>query len=256
MVKERKRIPINSEKDLQANALAILRRVNEDERGGLLFLLNPVFALEEAGFDLSPAMRRHIRRGLRYGAKTKTRIRKLEGEVAEVAGREVNVASDAQVARLLFDDLKLPVPTLGPPIEQQQQAPVEPVEYEPEVEADDEEGMETEKADHAAMTVRELRTHLQQRGLVRSGRKRELIARLEEADRRRRQRPAITLEVLEALRDEHPVVPRIIELRKLLQTGWRFVNHETYEKVKDGASVTLLRRVRFRRQRGGPAAPR
>lgn len=250
-MEQQRRIPINSEEDLRAHAISILRRVNEGERGGLLFLLNPVFALDGAGFDLSPAMRRHIRRGLRYGAKTKARIRQLEGEIAELVGHDVNAVSDAQVARFLFEELKQPIPPYGPPMNQRQQASAELAAHGSEVELEDEEGIEAAEGDYAALTVSELRTRLQQRGLASSGVKHELIARLEDDDRRGRQKPPITQEMLEALRDAHPVVPKIIELRKLFKTGWRFVNRQTYEKVKNGASVTLLRRVRFRRQRNG-----
>jgi hypothetical protein len=60
--------------------------------------------------------------------------------------------------------------------------------------------------------------------------------------------PPITDEILEAVRAKHKIVPVLIELRQLLKSGWRFVDRETYEKVKNGATVTLLRRVRFHKQ--------
>ena len=184
------RIAIESEKDLKKHAVSILRRINEDERGGLLFLINPVFALEEAGFDLSDEMRRHILHGLRYGARAKARIAELNQAVADVAGRPVDALSDEQVARLLFVDLKIPVP---------------------------------EPAAQAAAKARTAEPL-----------------------------PPIDDEVLEALKGRHKVVPKLIELRRQLKGGWRFVDRETYEKVKGGASVTLLRRVRFRKQSRKP----
>ena len=184
------RIAIESEKDLKKHAVSILRRINEDERGGLLFLINPVFALEEAGFDLSDEMRRHILHGLRYGARAKARIAELNQAVADVAGRPVDALSDEQVARLLFVDLKIPVP---------------------------------EPAAQAAAKARTAEPL-----------------------------PPIDDEVLEALKGRHKVVPKLIELRRQLKGGWRFVDRETYEKVKGGASVTLLRHVRFRKQSRKP----
>jgi len=184
------RIAIESEKDLKKHAVSILRRINEDERGGLLFLINPVFALEEAGFDLSEPMRRHILHGLRYGARAKARIAELNQAVADVAGRPVDALSDEQVARLLFVDLGIPVP---------------------------------EPAAQAAAKARTAEPL-----------------------------PPIDDEVLEALKGRHKVVPKLIELRRQLKGGWRFVDRETYEKVKGGASVTLLRRVRFRKQSRKP----
>jgi len=184
------RISIESEKDLKKHAVTILRRINEDERGGLLFLINPVFALEEAGFDLSEPMRRHILHGLRYGAKAKARIAELNQAVADVAGRPIDALSDEQVARLLYVDLKIPVP---------------------------------EPAAQAAAKARTAEPL-----------------------------PPIDDEVLEALKGRHKVIPKLIELRRQLRGGWRFVDRETYEKVKGGASVTLLRRVRFRKQSRKP----
>jgi len=184
------RIAIESEKDLKKHAVTILRRINEDERGGLLFLINPVFALEEAGFDLSEPMRRHILHGLRYGAKAKARIAELNQAVADVAGRPIDALSDEQVARLLYVDLKIPVP---------------------------------EPAAQAAAKARTAEPL-----------------------------PPIDDEVLEALKGRHKVIPKLIELRRQLRGGWRFVDRETYEKVKGGASVTLLRRVRFRKQSRKP----
>ena len=187
------RIAIESEKDLKKHAVSILRRINEDERGGLMFLLNPVFALEEAGFDLNEEMRGHILHGLRFGAKSKARIRELDEAVRDVAGRPVDALSDEQVARLLFVDLKIPLP--GPAAAK---------------------GAETRKAKSPEPL------------------------------------PPVNEELLEAVKDRHKVVPMLIELRRHLKGGWRFVDRETYEKVKGGASVTLLRHVRFRKHPKNP----
>jgi len=185
------RIAIESEKDLKKHAVSILRRINEDERGGLLFLINPVFALEEAGFDLSDEMRRHILHGLRYGARAKARIAELNKALADVAGRPIDALSDEQVARLLFEDLGIPVP--------------EPA-------------------------------------AARAAGKAGAAGPL----------PPIDDGLLEALKGRHKVIPKLIELRRYLKGGWRFVDRETYEKVRGGASVTLLRRVRFRKQSRKP----
>ena len=249
MAKKVERISVNSEEDLRAKAVTMLRRIKGDELGGLLFLLNPDFALEEAGFDLNPSMRRHISHALRYGASTKIRMRELESEVTKLVGHELNVASNTQVSRLLFEELKLPMPTLEIPAKRQVQAFAKPTIYELDTEPDDEERKGAEEVDYTAKPVSELRARLQLRGLAFSGKKSELVTRLKKDDRLVSQKPTINPELLEALRNKHPVVPKIIELRKLHQTGWRLVNRETYNKVKNGASVTLLRGVHFRQRR-------
>jgi len=242
--KNMNRVSINSEDDLKAHSVTILRRINKSERGGLLFLINPVFALKDAGFDLNPAMRRHIRTGLRYGSKTKAQIRELEAEIAELAGHKVNVTSNAEVNRLLFKELKLPAPTLKQPIKK---IPAKLLIYEPEEEID-EESKKIEKVDYSEMPITELRVVLQKRGMTVSGNKSDLIKRLE-TDDTGKSGLSLSLEALELLSDKHPVVPKIVKVRKLRQTGWRFVNKETYNKVKSGDSVTLLRRVRFRQSK-------
>lgn len=195
---DNKRVSLHSEADLRKHAATILRRVNAGERSGLLFLLNPVLALEAAGFDLNADTRRHLLRGLRYGAKTKQRIRELEAKVNEIAGRPVNVRADAQVARLLFTDLKIARPTSDAVLTKSAKVPgaVTDTGWDPDLEP----------------------------GPLRS-------------------------DDLEAVRHAHAVVPLVIELRGILNGGWRFVDRQTFERVKAGATVTLLRGVRFRSDR-------
>jgi hypothetical protein len=232
------RISIKSEEDLKKNSKTILKRINADDRGGLLFLLNPVYALEDAGFDMDSAMKTHIRRGLRYGAKSKARMRELEAAITEKAGRPVRAGSNADVSRLLFSELGIKPGDIHPPEIQSDAATI----YESEVETN---GNAAED-DYDAMSVNELKDRLSRRNLETKGTKRELVTRLEMDARTGRQWPTITTSLLESLLDAHPVVAPILEIRRLLETGWRFVNRDTYEKVKVGASVKLLRRVRFR----------
>jgi hypothetical protein len=198
-VSVKKPIALHSETDLRTHATTILRRVNAGARGGLLFLLNPVFALEEAGFELNATMRRHLLRGLRYGPKTKQRIRDLESEIERAAKRPINARSDNQVKQLLFTDLKLkpPKPVLSWVATAAKPAAGDAGEWDPDLEP----------------------------GQLNPG-------------------------VLEALRGAHPVVPKLIELRTILAGGWRFVDRQTFDRVKAGASVRLLRGVRFRSDSG------
>jgi hypothetical protein len=201
-------------------------------------LLNPVYALEDAGFDMDSAMKTHIRRGLRYGAKSKARMRELEAAIAEKAGRPVRAGSNADVSRLLFVELGIRPGAIHPPETQPAAASI----YESELEANE----SAAEGDFGAMGVTELKDCLSRRNLDTKGTKRELVARLEADVRTGRQWPTINPALLESLIDAHPVVAPILEMRRLLERGWRFVNRDTYEKVKAGATVKLLRRVRFR----------
>ena len=235
-------IAINSEEDLKQHAQTILRRINRSERDGLLFLLNPVLALKDAGFELNLAMRRHIKRGLRYGADTKKRLHELEREIEQQAGRAVHVASNADVSQLLFEELRLSAPG-DAELRQQEDLPGEPAVYESEFEL-----AAADTADYEELRVRDLKTALEDRGLPVSGTKEDLVKRLASHDRRVASRPKISDDLLERMRAQHPIVPQLLEARRLLNDGWQFVNRATYEKVKAGASVTLLRGVKFARR--------
>jgi len=218
---ESRRVTIDSEKDLKDNATAILRKVCADQRGGLLFLANPVFALEEAGFDLSSAMRKHVLRGLRYGTRTKKRMAELEESIEKTAGHPIDVNANHELERFLFDELKLTRPKPKPPKPAPAPKPGKPA-----------------RLHLSKMAAEDVRVYLRARNWVPRNRGRWLEP--ETAPH------GLDTAVLEALRERHAVVPKIIELRRLSATGWRFVDRATYEKVKQGAKVTLIRGVRFR----------
>jgi len=238
-------IRIRSEEDLKKNSTSILKRINNAERGGLLFLLNPVFALQDIEIDLSLPMRSHIRRALRYGSETKKELKEMESEINKLAGYKVNVISNTSVSKLLFDDLKLPIPKSSPKQTQADTpAAPDPVEYEPETDPE-----ETTDINFDALEEDDLRDILISRGIEPGKEKSEMVGRLTDITHTMQSRVPITIELLESLKEKHPVVPKLIEMRKLLKTGWRFVNREIYDKVKAGASVTLLKGVSFRNKK-------
>ncbi len=192
-MKKPERIELKVEDDLKKHAVSILRRVNQAEQGGLLFLLNPSYALEEAGFDLSPWMKTHLRRALSLGTEAKAELRTLEAQINDLAGKEINPGSDMEVEKFLFEDLKLEPPGRTP---------------------------------------------------AKKGKK----GVDSPAPKTPPQRVEITPDLLQGYQDAHPAIAPIIQARQVLSSGWKFVDRETFEKVKNGASVTLLRSVRFTRQ--------
>jgi hypothetical protein len=219
-------IVVADEKDLRAKAPLILRRINQAERGGLLFLLNPVFALEEVGVTLSPAMKRHIRMGLRYGAEDKKRIKQLEADIGQMAGRPINPAADAEVADLLFNRLALKKPTLRGsktvPVPGGSASMYEPIDRTP------------------------LNAPVAGTAEVRSN-----------ASKARRASPAeepLSGELLQALEGSHPVVAKLAEVRALYERGWQFMNREHYDRARNGATVSLVRSVCFKTKPETPSA--
>ena len=235
-------IVILNEGDLRANAVVILRRINQAEQGGLLFLLNPVLALDEAGAILSPAMKRHIRMGLRYGADDKKRIKTLEAEIGEIAGRAINPASDADVSDLLFNRLALKKPSVPKTnITVSTRGKVSQI-YEP---VDREPLNIPQAAPKDAETRRRTSRSLKRGKIWMTGHPEPLSAASDTM--------ALHTDLLLKIVKRHPVVPKLIEVRALYEKGWQFMNREHYNRVRDGATVSLVRSVRFKTKSDKPA---
>lgn len=72
-----------------------------------LAALNPVFAMEEAGFEFTDDLRASIERRVRFHPDVYARMETLVGEIRATAGRPVDVDSAEDLDRLLFSELKL-----------------------------------------------------------------------------------------------------------------------------------------------------
>ncbi len=252
------KIYIENEKDLKANAAKIIRRINTADCGGLLFLLNPILALDEAGVQLTPRMNRHIRTGLKYGVEDKRKIKKLEIQIARVAKESVDVESNAEVSRLLFEKLKV-TPLSSAVLSRIKTAPVSATYERDEDESPEIRSVGAAESHLKNMSIVELKNALRAKRLPVSGNKTELIRRIAKLQPVKAATPLkMSTEVLEKMRSKHPVIPKLLALRKLYdESGWQFVNREVFMQVKGGMSVSLVRQVRFKSesqpQTGRPA---
>jgi hypothetical protein len=81
---------IDSWSDLQAKAARILKRLNADERLGLAAAANPLLALEQLGYVVTPAARVPIADRLRLGPEAADTLIGLRAEIARLADRPVD----------------------------------------------------------------------------------------------------------------------------------------------------------------------
>ncbi|MEO7177742.1 MAG: hypothetical protein ABIW83_02765 [Allosphingosinicella sp.] len=105
------RIEVGTERDLRGSMREICRRFNADPMLSRLLMVNPIYAFEDAGVVLSPAMRQRVMEALRFPPKLKEQIARLEqelGEELEQLGEDCTLPLDgARRANLLFRTLKV-----------------------------------------------------------------------------------------------------------------------------------------------------
>jgi hypothetical protein len=98
---------IDSWEQLQQQIKSIIVRINKDQRLALAAAVNPLFALEELGFELSPGARRDIGDRLRFGQNTAMKLKDLRASIFKQVGHPFDIDSPAELGRVLFDELKL-----------------------------------------------------------------------------------------------------------------------------------------------------
>jgi hypothetical protein len=103
----RERLAIQSHRNLVGSSRAIAERVNADPEFSVMFLINPVLALERYGVELSAEIKRHILHTLQHPAALRTRRDELEAKLREELGEAPKTDDEAWLARLLFERLRL-----------------------------------------------------------------------------------------------------------------------------------------------------
>lgn len=101
---------IGSWEELQQQIQAILERVNADPDLAAAAAINPILALEELGYELEPGARQEVEDRLRFDPREAVRLRQLRKAAFEQAGREFDLDSPDELGRLLFEELRIPIP--------------------------------------------------------------------------------------------------------------------------------------------------
>ena len=99
---------IDSWDQLQAEVPSILDRINASPDLAIAAAANPLYALEELGYEIAPAARPEIEERVRFGPRTVVRLRQLRERIFREAGRTFDPHSLTDVRRV-FDELNLRV---------------------------------------------------------------------------------------------------------------------------------------------------
>lgn len=99
---------IDSLRDLQRLVPAIVKEINADERLALRAAANPLLALEELGYRLTPEVRTEAERRIRFAPQTIERLSQLSEAIYSYADERFDIESPAEIERVLFEKLKLP----------------------------------------------------------------------------------------------------------------------------------------------------
>jgi len=118
---------IDSLRDLQRLVPAIVKEINADERLVLRAAANPLLALEELGYRLTPEVRIEAERRIRFSPQTVERLTQLAEAIYSYADERFDIESPTEIERVLFEKLKLPrIETKEPPKAQRKRPTQQP----------------------------------------------------------------------------------------------------------------------------------
>jgi len=105
-------IRVTTHRELLKKRAAINERFNADPDLARLLMVNPIFAFEDAGVEMSQEIKDHITNRMRFPPKLVARIEQLEGELRadlDAIGIDAELPLSAEKRRhVLFDVLKVP----------------------------------------------------------------------------------------------------------------------------------------------------
>ena len=95
---------------LQRRVPSIVKRVNADPQLALRAAANPLLALAEMGYTMTPELEREVELRVRFDQPTIAKLAALSRRIQELAGKKFDVDSRTQLSNVLFEHLKLPPP--------------------------------------------------------------------------------------------------------------------------------------------------
>ena len=98
---------ITSIDELRRHMPHIVREVNSDEKLALRAAANPVLAIRELGYHFHDELYKVLERRARFSPALCQRLDELAREVFQIAGRQFDLDSGAELAHVLFQNLGL-----------------------------------------------------------------------------------------------------------------------------------------------------
>jgi len=93
---------------LQRRVPSIVKRVNADPALALRAAANPLLALDELGYTLTPELQREVALRVRFNAEQISRLDALTSQIHTLAGESFDIDSTKALERVLFTRLHLP----------------------------------------------------------------------------------------------------------------------------------------------------
>ena len=93
---------------LRRRVPSIVKRINSDPALALRAAANPLLALAELGYAMTPELEREVALRVRFDQPTIARLAALGARIQKLSGKTFDVDSPAQLADVLFEHLKLP----------------------------------------------------------------------------------------------------------------------------------------------------
>jgi hypothetical protein len=103
-------ITISSWKEAQTVAPVVLERLNADPPLLMAAASNPLLALQELGYDITPSFREEFIDLVCFGTRGAIRLRQLKKEIFSQAGKVFDLDSPDETEQILFERLNLPRP--------------------------------------------------------------------------------------------------------------------------------------------------
>ena len=104
---EKKRATIKSVTELRRIVPALLEAFNRDPQLAVLATVNPMLALEEMGYDLSPAIQKRVERAILFLPEEREKLERFEEQVYKLRGRSFDLDSPEETEAVLFQELEL-----------------------------------------------------------------------------------------------------------------------------------------------------
>jgi hypothetical protein len=241
------RLVVDTHRKIVGSFRAIAQRVNADPDFSVMFLINPVMALERFGVDLSPDLRRHVMHTLQHPASLRTRRDALEEKLREALEEAPKPDDEAWLAALLFQRLKLR------PLEIGDREPV----YKPLPNADILKTLARKRPEGTKRYPG--RRLLKVRSVVAVAPQRQAFRRLDLDALAPRIAPAtdapatIPLVDLWFYKDENPLVRDVLEYGVLQSRGFPFHSSDGFRQIAEGKKANAfrawIRTVRFKERK-------
>ena len=228
-------ITIKSHRELFAKSKEIARRVEGDPEFSVMFLSNPVLALESYGIKLSRELQHHVLNTLRHPPKLRIRREELEAKLEEALGEPARPTEPKWMAGLVLKTQKIAPRTIG------RREPA----YKPPLNAEAIARLQAARPKGGKRYATERRIGVKftlQVALPKSAlRRMDLDAELPKLKRAAKAPARLTLEQAWFYKDD-PLVRDAVELGQIMRRGFPFRTPAEFRDIAEGKKVDAFRR--------------